>query len=99
MIRASDNTAASQVYDTVGGVDGLRAACHRLGLKDTTPARSFGRSTTTASDQTRMVDAVTGSGSPLNEGSRTFILQLMSSVNADQAWVSARPPPRASRRR
>jgi membrane peptidoglycan carboxypeptidase len=90
MIRASDNTAASQVYDAVGGVDGLRAACHRLDLNDTTPARSFGESTTTATDQTRMVGALTDSGSPLNQNSRNFILQLMSSVNADQAWgVSA----------
>jgi hypothetical protein len=90
MIRASDNTAASQIYDAIGGVDRLRAACHRLGLNDTSPAQSFGESTTTTADQTRMIGALTDSGSPLTEASRNFILQLMSSVNADQAWgVSA----------
>jgi hypothetical protein len=90
MIRASDNTAASQIYHAVGGVDGLRAAGHRLGLNHTMPARSFGESTTTATDQTRMIGALAGSGNPLDKGSRNFILQLMSSVNADQAWgVSA----------
>jgi membrane peptidoglycan carboxypeptidase len=86
MIRASDNTAASQIYQAVGGVGPLRDACRRLGLADTDPDRSFGSSTTTPIDQTRMISALTDSGSPLTQASRELILQLMSSVNADQAW-------------
>ncbi|MFG1606131.1 transglycosylase domain-containing protein [Actinoplanes sp. NPDC049265] len=90
MIRASDNTAAKQIYNAIGGPGPLRDACRRLGLDDTVPAASFGSSTTTALDQTRMVEALTSSTSPLTKTSRDQMLQLMSSVNADQTWgVSA----------
>ncbi|GAA2855338.1 hypothetical protein Acy02nite_72990 [Actinoplanes cyaneus] len=86
MIVASDNDAASQVYAAIGGTAGLRRALERLGLDDTDPAANFGLTTTTAKDQTRMVDALTATGSPLTKASRDQILSLMSSVNADQTW-------------
>ena len=90
MIRASDNDAASEVYAAIGGVAALRAACARLGLTDTDPDRSFGLSTTTANDQTRMVAALTSSSGALSADSRDLMLRLMASVNADQNWgVSA----------
>ncbi|RSM46572.1 glycosyl transferase [Actinoplanes sp. ATCC 53533] len=90
MIKASDNDAATEVYNSVGGAAGLRVAGQRLGLTDTDPAKSWGLTRTTASDQVRMLVALTDPGSPLNEGSRELMLQLMSSVNADQNWgVSA----------
>ncbi|MBO3740925.1 transglycosylase domain-containing protein [Actinoplanes sp. NEAU-H7] len=90
MIVASDNDAAVKVYAKIGGVDGLRQKLERLGLHDTDPDPQFGLTTTTAKDQTRMVSALTAAGSPLNEDSKALILQLMSSVNADQTWgVSA----------
>ncbi|WP_232343867.1 transglycosylase domain-containing protein [Actinoplanes awajinensis] len=90
MIVASDNDAAVQVYDAIGGPDGLRDALQRLGLNDTEPDEQFGLSRTTAADQTRMVLALTGSGGPLTKASKDAILQLMSQVNADQTWgVSA----------
>ncbi|MFI5933995.1 transglycosylase domain-containing protein [Actinoplanes sp. NPDC051494] len=90
MIRASDNAAATRIYDDLGGPGALRDACHRLGLDDTDPATRFGLSTTTAADQTRMLLALTAAGSPLTRASRELILGLMASVNADQNWgVSA----------
>jgi membrane peptidoglycan carboxypeptidase len=90
MIKASDNDAATEVYASVGGAAGLRSAGQRMGLTDTDPAKSWGLTRTTASDQVRMLAALTGPSSPLNEKSRELMLQLMSSVNADQNWgVSA----------
>ncbi|MET0418746.1 MAG: transglycosylase domain-containing protein, partial [Actinoplanes sp.] len=90
MIVASDNDAAVQVYAAVGGTSGLREALGRLGLDDTDPAAAFGRTRTTTRDQARMVLALTASDSPLNSASKELVLQLMSSVNADQTWgVSA----------
>ncbi|WP_433792631.1 transglycosylase domain-containing protein [Actinoplanes sp. CA-252034] len=86
MIVASDNEAAVQVYAKVGGTAGLRQALRRIGLDDTDPDPKFGLTTTTAKDQTRLVSALTTSGSPLTEASRAQILQLMGSVNADQTW-------------
>jgi beta-lactamase class A len=90
MIMASDNAAAVKVYSKVGGAAGLRQKLRRLGLGDTDPDPKFGLTTTTAKDQTRMVSALTAAGGPLNSDSKALILQLMSSVNADQTWgVSA----------
>jgi membrane peptidoglycan carboxypeptidase len=90
MIVASDNDAAAKVYAGIGGVAGLRDHLKRLGLDDTVPNSKFGLTTTTAEDQTRMVSALTAAGSPLTADSKELILQLMSSVNADQTWgVSA----------
>ncbi|BCY12804.1 transglycosylase domain-containing protein [Actinoplanes sp. L3-i22] len=86
MIVASDNDAASAVYDAVGGVPGLRTALHRLGLNDTDPEPNFGLTHTTAKDQTRMVSALTASGGPLTTASKQLILNLMAGVNADQTW-------------
>ncbi|WP_436529532.1 transglycosylase domain-containing protein [Actinoplanes sp. HUAS TT8] len=86
MIVASDNDAAEQIYDAIGGAGGLRPALKRLGLNDTVPAANFGLTTTTADDQTRMVTDLLATGSPLDLASRQQILALMSSVNADQTW-------------
>jgi membrane peptidoglycan carboxypeptidase len=86
MIKASDNDAATQVYDAVGGAAGLREAGQRLGLTDTDPAKSWGLTRTTASDQVRMLAALSDPSSPLDAKSRELMLQLMSSVNADQNW-------------
>jgi len=90
MIKASDNDAAVEVYRAIGGVEGLSAACERLGLRDTDPESSSGHTRTTADDQIRMLAALADADSPLTEDSRKLILHLMSSVNADQTWgVSA----------
>jgi membrane peptidoglycan carboxypeptidase len=86
MIVASDNDAASAVYDKIGGVKGLRKALNRLGLTATDPDPKFGLTHTTAEDQTRMVGELTATGSALNAKSKELILGLMSSVNADQNW-------------
>ncbi|MDI6103063.1 transglycosylase domain-containing protein [Actinoplanes sp. NEAU-A12] len=90
MIVASDNDAAVKVYAKIGGPDGLRQKLTRLGLDDTDPDPQFGLTTTTAEDQTRMVSAIMAAGGPLSQASKELLLQLMSSVNADQTWgVSA----------
>ncbi|GAA2552984.1 hypothetical protein GCM10010435_24180 [Winogradskya consettensis] len=90
MIMASDNDAATRVYDDIGGAEGLREACQRLGLDDTDPDTSFGLTLTTAKDQIRMMQALADPDSPLAQGSRELMTQLMSTVNADQSWgVSA----------
>jgi beta-lactamase class A len=99
MIRASDNDAASQVYDAVGGAGGLREAGERLGLADTDPDTSWGLTRTTASDQLAVLTALTDPQSALDEDSRELMLELMSSVNADQKWgisAAALPGERAA---
>src|SRR6185369_9101558 len=70
MITISDNDAATQLFDTVGGVPGLTAANKTFGLRETAPTPDWGSTTTTASDQVRLLQTLTGPQSPLNASSR-----------------------------
>ncbi|WP_406290663.1 serine hydrolase [Embleya sp. NBC_00896] len=87
MIRASDNAATWALWDAIGKADGLSVANARLGLVETvaTPV-SWGLTRTTPADQLRLLDAVTSKESVLSVASRSYLLELMNSVRADQAW-------------
>ncbi|MFF9127695.1 serine hydrolase [Streptomyces sp. NPDC014889] len=98
MIRKSDNTATDALWNEIGRAPGLQAANKRLGLTSTKggPGGRWGLTRTTASDQVRLLLSVfdgagaSGTGSPLNKESRTYIRSLMSRIASEQAWgVSA----------
>ncbi|MFJ4518602.1 serine hydrolase [Streptomyces sp. NPDC088816] len=98
MIRKSDNAAANALWREIGRAPGLQAANKRLGLTSTKggPDGRWGLTRTTASDQIRLLLSVfdsagaSGTGSPLNKESRTYIRSLMSRVASEQSWgVSA----------
>ncbi|MEV6318136.1 serine hydrolase [Streptomyces sp. NPDC051776] len=94
MIRASDNDAATYLWNRIGGGAGLAKANERLGLAATTPGPTWGVTTTTASDQLRILRAISTNDSPLTPGNRAFLHGLMSRVQPDQAWgVSAAADP------
>lgn len=92
MIEASDNDAATTLWDTIGGSAGLDAANDTLGLAHTSGGSGelWGLTQTTAKDQVTLLRTVFGSHSPLSAASRTYIAGLMRSVEPDQRWgVSA----------
>ncbi|MFC8228016.1 serine hydrolase [Streptomyces sp. NPDC057287] len=90
MIRRSDNTSATELLKAVGGEEGLDAANERLGLTGTKAAHAWGLTQTTAADQVRLLEAVSGTDSELSAGSRAYLTKLMGQVEADQRWgVSA----------
>jgi len=90
MITQSDNSAASALFNTIGGASGLRKANVQLGLKDTVPSYAWGATTTSAKDQVRLLGAYTSARSPLTASSRKYGLGLMGRVADDQQWgVSA----------
>ncbi|MFH9983749.1 serine hydrolase [Streptomyces sp. NPDC017179] len=94
MIRKSDNAAANALWREIGRAPGLDAANKRLGLTSTKggPDGRWGLTRTTASDQIRLLLSVfdsagaSGTGSPLNKESRTYIRSLMNRVASEQAW-------------
>jgi hypothetical protein len=97
MIEDSDNDAATALWDSVGGADGIRAFNTRAGLTSTTPSAcvecpgfpwpGWGLSTTTPLDQIALLrELVTGSGSSLSSADREYALGLMENVTADQRW-------------
>ncbi|MFE4449756.1 serine hydrolase [Streptomyces sp. NPDC056796] len=90
MIRRSDNASATALLRVIGGEDGLDAANERLGLTGTKAAHAWGLTQTTAADQVRLLEAVTGTGPALTAASRAYVTELMGEVEADQRWgVSA----------
>ncbi|MFE9726210.1 serine hydrolase [Streptomyces sp. NPDC005794] len=90
MIRRSDNTSATELLKVIGGEQGLDTANERLGLTGTKAAHAWGLTRTTAADQVRLLEAVSGTDSELSAASRAYLTELMGQVEADQRWgVSA----------
>ncbi|MBR7836058.1 serine hydrolase [Actinospica durhamensis] len=91
MIENSDNDAASALYDDVGGSSAIEPANRVFGLTDTEVDDSaFGDTTTTATDQVKLLRQVFTSDSVLTSANRSYIQNLMSHVETDQRWgVSA----------
>ncbi|REG01222.1 beta-lactamase class A [Asanoa ferruginea] len=97
MITLSDNDAATTLFHRIGGKSGLATANRTFGLKQTTPNSSWGRTTTTAADQIRLLAAIADEDGPLDEDGRSYLFDLMSQVDAGQDWgVPAAAGPRAT---
>ena len=92
MIEHSDNTAATTLFNEVGGKAGLDALNKTFGLTDTVIGSNgnWGLTQTTAKDQIRLLQIVLGDRSVLTAGSKAYVAGLMSNVEADQNFgVSA----------
>lgn len=92
MIRHSDNGAASALWRTIGGEEGLDAAGRRLGLARTEGGAGgfWGLTRTTATDQLTLLRAVYEDGPPappvLPRDACAYIRTLMARVVAGQRW-------------
>ncbi|MFC4560661.1 serine hydrolase [Nocardiopsis mangrovi] len=96
MIRSSDNDAAAEVYDRIGGAEGYREGAARLGLTTTRPGDDdhWGKTETTVADRLRVLRTVFTVDSPLSQEHRAYAVELMGTVDRDQAWgVSAAGDP------
>ncbi|QKW23890.1 serine hydrolase [Kitasatospora sp. NA04385] len=92
MIEQSDNTAATTLFEAVGGASGLDAANAAFGLTGTVAGTDgfWGLTETTAADQARLLRVVFTEDSPLGPSSRAYLAKLMGLVADDQDWgVSA----------
>jgi beta-lactamase class A len=88
MIEMSDNAAASSLWLRIGAGTGLSAANRALGLTETTPGTggAWGATTTTATDQRRLLHAVSDPAGPLSARHREYLLDLMGHVIGSQHW-------------
>ena len=91
MIEQSDNQAALDLYDEEGGASAITAANKVFGLTDTdVDEDAFGDTTTTVTDQIRLLRQAFTDDSVLTSANREYIQSLMSKVESDQRWgVSA----------
>jgi hypothetical protein len=92
MIEDSDNDAATALWDDDEGADGMEAGDATLGLHGTDPDAdgAWGLTTTTVTDQLRLLADLATNRSPLATSARQYELGLMRNVVAWQSWgVSA----------
>ncbi len=85
-ITASDNEAAQDLFERIGQASGLTAANKRLGLTSTVVSSAWGLTRTSATDQVTLLRALTSTSGPLSSASKSYLMGLMSSVEADQRW-------------
>jgi hypothetical protein len=88
MIENSSNDDAEDLWDSEGGPAAVMAYGERAGLVGThANIKGFlGLSTTTASDQVRLLDHLAAPNSLLTTAEREQAMDLMHQVEADQRW-------------
>lgn len=88
MITLSDNSAATTLFQTVGGATGLNKLNLELGLVETTAGSNgnWGLTTTTAQDQIRLLKLIFLENDIISDASRAYVSSLMSAVSQDQDW-------------
>jgi hypothetical protein len=90
MIENSDNAAAEDVFDDDGGRDTIVADETDLGLSAavTIPGTDdyWGLTATSAAQQLVLLDNLVSTTSPLDAAERSYALDLMTNVEADQRW-------------
>lgn len=88
MMKSSDNDAANGVWDAEGGQPGVQAANQLLGLHHTglNAAGHWGLTSTTVTDQLRLLADLTRASSPLHAAARRYALQLMADAATGQRW-------------
>jgi hypothetical protein len=107
MIEQSDDNAATDLWNTVGGASGIRAFNTAAGLTRTSPSAcvvctgfplpGWGLTTTTPADQISLLRQIVQQGRLLSETQRSYALRLMEDVSADQRWgVSGGVSPKAT---
>jgi ribosomal protein L24E len=90
MIELSDNDDASALWNELGGAPTVAAFDRSVGMLATTPNLSWGLTTTTASDQVKLLEQLVEPSGVLSDASRAYILQLMEHVAPFEQWgVSA----------
>src|SRR5205814_10722845 len=95
MIGESDNDAADDLWEAVGGSKRIAQANRRFGLASTVlNAAAWGKTTTTVADQLRLLNVVLDGAGPLGPHSVAQARAFMGSIADDQSWgisAAARP--------
>ena len=86
MIRLSDNTAATSLFQHVGAKAGVTKCNKRLGLTQTVVNTAWGLTRTTAGDQIKLLAKLVDTKGPLDADSRKTAFSLMNTVDASQDW-------------
>jgi hypothetical protein len=92
MIEVSDNNAATNLWNSVGGAPGVESFDRFAGLTETTTSYAWGLTSTTAWDNVRLVRDFAFPSDVLDAHWRAYGLYLMEHVTSWQRWgISAGP--------
>lgn len=86
MIRFSDNTAATNLWRSVGGAPAVQAMANRVGMRQTVVSSAWGLTTTSAYDQIVLMNEICWHARTLRATYRGYIITLMGQVTASQRW-------------
>lgn len=86
MIENSSNTAASALFVELGEKSGLQETFDKLGMTDSKAHEEWGLSTTTPSDQLKLLNAIFYSSNLLSTSQQSYVRNLMQNVESDQQW-------------
>lgn len=86
MIEQSDNTATTTLFNDLGGQAGLQEVFNKFGMKDSVAKKNWGLTTTTPKDQVKLLNNIFYHSDLLSSQDQATIRDLMSNVEADQAW-------------
>jgi len=107
MMEDSDNSAATSLWNAVGGPGRIQSFNTAAGLTHTLPSScvdcpgfawpGWGLTTTTPTDQIALLRALVGPSTLLTDAQRNSVLQLMENVTPAQRWgVTGGVPPQAT---
>ncbi|MDH6116005.1 hypothetical protein ABH930_002132 [Kitasatospora sp. GAS204A] len=87
MIEASDNTAATNLWQSLG-MPRLQAFVNQVGMNDTQLGAGgyWGLSQITAADELKMLNVFSGTPSVITAAAQAYGLTLMNQVDADERW-------------
>jgi beta-lactamase class A len=92
MITASDDDAATALWDEVG-MSGMQTFLNKAGMRHTVLNAAWGLTELTAHDEMTLLHHLTASNKVLGKNSRKYVLTLMADVIPSQRWgVSADAP-------
>lgn len=86
MIELSDNDAATELFQEIGGATGLDAFNDLAGLNMTAENWAWGLTTTSSWDQVLLLKRLMFRNTMLTDSQRAYELRLMANVTASQRW-------------
>jgi hypothetical protein len=86
MIQDSDNDDATALWDRDGGAPAVAAYDRLVGMHHTIPNVDWGLTTTSVSDQLKLLDELIERHALIDQGAQRFALGLMDNVTPSQAW-------------
>jgi hypothetical protein len=86
MITESDNDAATDLWNDVGGVSGMQVFLNKAGMRHTELSYAWGLTRITPQDELTLLSLLANPGKVLSSASRAYVLYLTKNVISSERW-------------